>query len=78
MELVLHNWESGVDHTVSNIDETDPLRSIRMVPIFGRRHQLVDLLHDLGMYPAGHLSHPDEQGGLWIPNRMCRIDGERM
>ena len=78
VELVLHNWESGVDHTVSNIDETDPLRSIRMVPIFGRRHQLVSLLQDIGLYTTLRQSERDEQGGLWIPNRMCRVDGERM
>ena len=33
VELVLHDWGSGVDHTVANIDDTDPLRSIRMIPI---------------------------------------------
>ena len=78
VELVLHDWGSGVDHTVANIDDTDPLRSIRMIPIFGRRHQLVSLLQDVGMYTTLRQSEPDEQGGIWIPNRMCRIDGERM
>ena len=66
-----------MDGAVIIIDESDHLRSIRMIPIFGRRHQLVDLLNEMGMYPAGLPSHPEE-GGLWIPNRMCRVDGERM
>ena len=79
VEQVWHDWASGVDHTVSNIDETDPLRSIRMIPIYGRRHRLVEMLNEMGMYTAGLSSPPRERdGGLWIPNSICRIDGERI
>ena len=79
VELVLHEWAKGLEHTVienEDRDETDSLRSMKLVPIFGRRFQLDDLLYAMGMHPAGILSSSDEWiDQTWIPNSICQTDG---
>ena len=42
VELVLHEWAKGLEHTVienEDMDETDSFRSMRLVPIYGRQFQ---------------------------------------
>ena len=49
---------------------------MRLVPIYGRRFQLDDMLYAMGMHPAGILSSSDEWiDQTWIPNSICQTDG---
>ena len=79
VELVLHEWAKGLEHTVLEIEETDEtnsFRTMRLVPIYGRRFQLDDMLYAMEMHPAGILSSSDEWiDQTWIPNSICQTDG---
>ena len=76
VELVLHDWAKEIEHTGFEIEETNPFRKMRLVPIYGRRFQLDDMLYAMGMHPAGILSSSDEWiDQTWIPNSICQTDG---
>ena len=73
VELVLHDWAKGIEHTVFEIEETNPFRKMRLVPIYGRRFQLNDMLYTMEMHPAGVLSPSDEWiDQTWIPHLIDR------
>ena len=62
VELFLHDWATGIEHTVSEVEETNQFRKMRLVPICGRGFQMDEMLYTMGMHPAGILSPSAE----WI------------
>ena len=76
VELVLHDWAKGIEHTMLKIEEVNSFRTMRLVPIYGRRFQLDDMLYKMEMHPAGVLSSSEEWiEQTWIPRSLCQIDG---
>ena len=83
LELTVHRWVEGVDHTACNVYE-DSFTNSRIIPLYARRHRLVELMEKMQMYPAGNrlwfdrTTAPDKrwERTMWLPSNCCPIDGQ--